>query len=72
MNRRNVRGIVVLGPPVAWLIAHQACLTLQAADRERLLHGAESGLIVQDPGGGFTESHQPLDARRRRSITALP
>ena len=63
-----LRGVVLLGPVVAFLVARQVCLTLLAADQERLLHGAESGRIVRDPSGGYTETHQPLDARRRHVL----
>lgn len=63
-----LRGMVLLGPTVAYLIARRACLTLQAADRERLLHGAESGRIERDPSGGYTETHQRLDAQRRQRL----
>lgn len=65
-----LRGLVLLGPAVAYLVGRQACLTRQAADRERLAYGAESGRIVRDPSGGYTETHQPLDARRRRSLSS--
>lgn len=63
-----LRGVVLLGPPVAYLIGRQVCLTLQAADRERLRHGAETGLIVRAPSGGYTETHRPLDLRRRQHL----
>ena len=63
-----LRGVILLGPPVAYLVARQVCYTLQHADRERLLHGAESGRIVRQPSGGYIEPHQPLSARQRRVL----
>ena len=66
-----LRGAVLLGPVVAHLLARQVCRTLQALDRERLRHGVESGRIARDPSGGYHETSQPLDARRRRTAAAL-
>jgi ubiquinol-cytochrome c reductase cytochrome b subunit len=63
-----LRGVAVLGPPIAYLLTRQVCLTLQASDRERLLHGAESGVIVRSPSGGYSEPHQPLSAARRLQL----
>jgi len=60
-----LRGVVVLGPPLAYIVTGQVCLTLQAHDRERLRHGAESGVILRSPSGGYREVHRPLTAGRR-------
>jgi len=35
-------------------------VALQRADHERLLHGAESGVIVRSPAGGYHERHRPI------------
>ena len=63
-----LRGVAVLGPPIGYLLTRQVCLTLQASDRERLLHGAESGVIVRSPSGGYSEAHHPLSADRRLQL----
>ena len=60
-----LRGVAVFGPALAYIAARQVCFALQARETELLLHGAETGRIVRDPGGGYTEPHRPLDARRR-------
>ena len=60
-----LRGVILLGPPVAYSVARQVCYTLQDADRERLLHGAESGRIVRLPSGEYIEPHEPLSPRQQ-------
>jgi ubiquinol-cytochrome c reductase cytochrome b subunit len=63
-----LRGVILLGPPVAYLVARQVCHTLQDADRERLLHGAESGRIVRLPSGEYIEPHEPLSPRQQSAL----
>ena len=63
-----LRGIVTLGPVVAFLAVRELCLVLQGHDQELLAHGAESGRIVRDVHGGYFETHQPLDGPRRRDV----
>jgi ubiquinol-cytochrome c reductase cytochrome b subunit len=65
-----LRALVVLGPVVAYLLTRRVCLALQLADRDQLLHGSASGRIDRDANGGYTEPHQPLDARRRWMLQA--
>jgi ubiquinol-cytochrome c reductase cytochrome b subunit len=67
-----LRTVVLLGPPMACLLTRQICYTLQFQDRERLLHGAESGRIVQLPNGGYVEPHARLSARRRYALSWSP
>lgn len=64
-----LRGVALLGPPIAYLLTRQICHTLRASDRERLLHGVESGRIRQLPNGGYVEPHVRLNARRRYALT---
>ncbi len=64
-----LRGVTALGPFVAFLIVRQICLAIQGDDQGLLAHGAESGRIVRDVHGGYSETHQPLDGPRRRSLT---
>jgi ubiquinol-cytochrome c reductase cytochrome b subunit len=51
---------LLLGPPIAYLIAYRVCLGLQRHDREVLEHGIETGIIKVLPTGEFIEVHQPL------------
>ena len=50
-----LRVAVFVGPVIAFMITKRICIGLQRADEERLLHGAESGIIVRDPSGGYSE-----------------
>ncbi|WP_231946291.1 cytochrome bc1 complex cytochrome b subunit [Auraticoccus monumenti] len=64
-----LRVVTVLGPLAAFVIARGACLALQDDDHELLAHGAESGRVVRDPGGGYSEIHRPVEGRRRLGLT---
>jgi len=64
-----LRAVVLLGLPMAYLLTRQICFALQIQDRERLLHGAESGRIVRSPNGGYVESHAWLSVRRWYALT---
>src|SRR6478609_12219796 len=55
-----LRVAVFVGPVIAFLITKRICVALQRADHERLLHGAESGVIVRSPSGGYHERHRPI------------
>ena len=66
-----LRGVAVAGPVLAYVVTWQVCFALQAADRERLEHGAESGRILQSASGGYSEVHQPLSPRQRSRLAAI-
>jgi ubiquinol-cytochrome c reductase cytochrome b subunit len=51
---------IVLMPPLAYWITKRICLGLQRRDRDKVLHGRETGIIVASPGGGFSEVHIQL------------
>jgi ubiquinol-cytochrome c reductase cytochrome b subunit len=55
-------------PPLAFVFAKRVCLGLQRKDREKLLHGYESGRILRLPHGEFVEVHEPLDVKERAII----
>jgi ubiquinol-cytochrome c reductase cytochrome b subunit len=55
-----MRVFVFVGPVLAFLITKRICIALQRVDHERLLHGAESGVIVRSPSGGYHERHRPI------------
>lgn len=61
--------LIVL-PPIAFVITKRVCLSLQRRDREKLLHGYESGRILRLPHGEFIEVHEPLNAKERAVIEA--
>ena len=65
-----MRGAVFIGPVVAFLIARRWCISLQRHDNETLLHGMESGVIMRDAQGGYSERHVPLPVERAYTLTA--
>jgi ubiquinol-cytochrome c reductase cytochrome b subunit len=57
-------------PPIVFVVTRRTCLGLQRRDREKLLHGYESGRILRLPHGEFIEVHQPLSAKDMAVITS--
>jgi ubiquinol-cytochrome c reductase cytochrome b subunit len=51
---------VILMPPLAYSITKRICLGLQRRDRDKLVHGRETGVTVVSPDGGFSGVHLPL------------
>jgi ubiquinol-cytochrome c reductase cytochrome b subunit len=51
---------ILLVPVAAYSITRRICLGLQRRDRDKLLHGVETGITVVRPGGAFSEVHVPL------------
>jgi ubiquinol-cytochrome c reductase cytochrome b subunit len=44
-------------------------LGLQRGDREKVLHGRETGIIKRLPDGEFVELHEPLDQEQLHLLT---
>lgn len=65
-----LRFAVFLGPILAFIITRRICVGLQRADRERVLHGSESGLIVRSAGGGYSEHDVPLSDEELFDLTS--
>jgi ubiquinol-cytochrome c reductase cytochrome b subunit len=55
-------------PPLVFVITKRICLGLQRRDREKLLHGYESGRILRLPHGEFIEVHEPVNDKERAVI----
>jgi ubiquinol-cytochrome c reductase cytochrome b subunit len=64
------RAAVFVGPVIAFMITRRWCISLQRHDREKLLHGYESGIIMRSPEGGYSERHLPLSEARAYRLTA--
>ena len=62
-------GLIVL-PPIVFLITRRICIGLQRRDREKLLHGRETGRVLRMPNGEFLEVHAPLGEVERARIEA--
>jgi ubiquinol-cytochrome c reductase cytochrome b subunit len=58
----TLRVALFVAPVLAFLLTKRICIGLQRSDEERLLHGAESGIIERDPSGGYSERHRPISA----------
>jgi ubiquinol-cytochrome c reductase cytochrome b subunit len=56
-------------PVLAFYITKRICLGLQRRDRDKVLHGRESGTIKRLPHGEFIEVHEPLSQAQRFTLT---
>ncbi|MBO1330892.1 cytochrome bc complex cytochrome b subunit [Streptomyces sp. VRA16 Mangrove soil] len=56
----TVRIGVFVVPALAYVITKRICNGLQRRDREKSLHGRESGIIKRLPHGEYIEVHEPL------------
>ncbi|GAB3216380.1 cytochrome bc complex cytochrome b subunit [Kineococcus gypseus] len=62
---RTLRVAVFALPALAFVVTKRICLGLQRKDREKALHGRETGRIVRLPHGEFIEVHAPLTEEER-------
>ena len=53
------RVLVLAGPPLAFGITRVICHALAGRRRDEELHGRETGRIVRNPQGGYTEIREP-------------
>ncbi|WP_326723775.1 cytochrome bc complex cytochrome b subunit [Streptomyces sp. NBC_00243] len=56
-------------PVLAFVVTRRICMGLQRRDRDKVLHGRESGLIKRLPDGEFVEVHEPLTQAQRFALT---
>ncbi|MFI8099804.1 cytochrome bc complex cytochrome b subunit [Streptomyces sp. NPDC086023] len=59
-----------VGPVIAFIITKRICLGLQRRDRDKVLHGRETGIIKRLPHGEFVEVHEPLNQAKLHTLTA--
>ncbi|WP_436770687.1 cytochrome bc1 complex cytochrome b subunit [Yinghuangia sp. YIM S09857] len=64
------RVALLVAPPLAYVVTVRLCKGLQLRDRDKIMHGRETGVIKKLPDGGFVEVHEPLDATARHVLTA--
>ncbi|OEU98090.1 MULTISPECIES: cytochrome bc1 complex cytochrome b subunit [Streptomyces] len=57
-------------PVLVFWVTRRICLGLQRKDREKVLHGRETGTIKRLPHGEFVEIHEPLSQEQLHSLTA--
>jgi ubiquinol-cytochrome c reductase cytochrome b subunit len=65
-----MRVMVFVGPVIAFIVTKRICLALQRADREKLLHGMETGVIMRLPNGEYIEKHAPISPAEAWKLTA--
>ena len=61
---------ILIFPGIAFVITKRFCLSLQRRDRDKLLHGVETGRILRLPNGQFEEVHQPISSAEAAKILA--
>ena len=62
--------VLIFALPIAtFIITKRICIGLQRAANERVLHGAESGVITRSPSGGYSESEKPITQGEAYTIT---
>ncbi|WP_314172697.1 cytochrome bc1 complex cytochrome b subunit [Streptomyces winkii] len=57
-------------PVIVFFVTRRACLGLQRRDREKVLHGRESGIIKRLPHGEFIEVHEQLSQEQLHTLTS--
>ncbi len=62
---RALQILFFAGPVLVFWITKRICVSLQHRDREKVLHGRETGRIVRTAEGRFFEAHEPLDEYTR-------
>ncbi len=61
----TLRLLIIVLPPLVFIITKRICLGLQRRDREKVLHGRETGTVVRTETGEIFEVHEPLDEYTR-------
>ncbi|MFD7401330.1 cytochrome bc complex cytochrome b subunit [Streptomyces sp. NPDC059866] len=64
-----VRIAFFVAPVLAFYVTKRICLGLQRRDREKVLHGRETGTIKRLPHGEYIEVHEPLAQDQRFTLT---
>jgi len=63
------RVLLLIAPPLAYQVAKRICLGLQRRDRETVLRGRETGILLRLPNGGVVELREPLSETERWLVT---
>jgi ubiquinol-cytochrome c reductase cytochrome b subunit len=64
-----VRVAVYVLPVVTYIVTKRICLGLQRRDRDKVLHGRETGTIKRLPQGEYIEIHEPLTQGQLFALT---
>jgi ubiquinol-cytochrome c reductase cytochrome b subunit len=63
------RVLIFIVPPLAYGVTKRICLGLQRRDRETVLHGRETGILLRLPSGGVVELLEPLPEPERQLLS---
>ncbi|TNC33027.1 cytochrome bc complex cytochrome b subunit [Mumia zhuanghuii] len=63
---------VFVGPVIAFIVTRRICISLQRKDKDTLLHGYETGVIVRSAEGSYAEAHAPLPVDAAYALSARP
>jgi len=64
------RVAIFVAPAFAFWLTRRICFGLQRRDRDKVLHGRESGIITRSPEGQFSEIHTPLPQGDLHTLTS--
>jgi len=64
-----VRIAFFVAPVAAFVVTKRVCMGLQRRDRDKVLHGRETGTIRRLPQGEFVEVHEPLPQDQLFTLT---
>ncbi|MEZ5119580.1 MAG: ubiquinol-cytochrome c reductase cytochrome b subunit [Candidatus Nanopelagicales bacterium] len=67
-----LRFAIFIIPPLVFVATKRICLGLQRRDRDKLLHGMETGNILRLPHGEFIEVHAPISDEEKAVLMAKP
>ncbi|MHA4812717.1 cytochrome bc1 complex cytochrome b subunit [Streptomyces aculeolatus] len=62
-------GVFVV-PVLTFILTKRICLALQRRDRDKVLHGRETGMIKRLPHGEYIEVHEPLSQAELHKLTS--
>ncbi|MFJ3799174.1 cytochrome bc complex cytochrome b subunit [Streptomyces sp. NPDC090088] len=65
----TVRVGLLAVPALAYAVTKRIALGLQRADRDKVLHGRETGVVRRLPHGEFAEVHEPLGREELHLLT---
>ncbi|RLV08368.1 ubiquinol-cytochrome c reductase cytochrome b subunit [Streptomyces griseocarneus] len=57
-------------PVLVFITTRRICMGLQRRDKDKVLHGRESGIIKRLPHGEFVEVHEPLSQEQLHTLTS--
>jgi ubiquinol-cytochrome c reductase cytochrome b subunit len=67
-----LRIAIFVVPPLVFIATKRVCLGLQRRDRDKLLHGMETGNILRLPHGEFIEIHAPISDEEKAVLMSKP